>query len=347
MSEARAQAFAESVRDHAIGAMWIATALIGERTGLWQALADAPATSAQLAARTGLQERYVLEWLRGQVANGALEHDAASGRFTLPPEHATVLLDPDSPLYAGGLPRMATSFARVVPEVERAFREGGGVPYAAYGADGRSSIADANASGFRKRFAQEWVPALGSGVVDRLRAGGSALEMGCGVGNAAVALALAFPAASIVGVDLDAGSLDDAQRNAREAGVGDRVRFCRPDEAEGAHDLVYAFEMVHDCGDPVAVLRSMRACAAPGGAVLVGDDVGAEDLAGDVGPTGALLYGCSVLHCLPVSLAEPGGAGTGTCMRESTFRGYAADAGFGAVDVLPIDHDYWRFYRLR
>jgi SAM-dependent methyltransferase len=328
---------------------------IGERLGLYRALADhGPLDPDGLAGRAGVHERYAREWLEHQAVAGLVEVESDDGgrrRYRLPEAHAEVLLDGDSLSYMTPLALAPVGIAQAMPLVLDAFRAGGGVPYEAYGPDLRHSVARINRPLFLNLLAQEWFPAV-PGLVERLTADPPArvADVGCGTGWSSIAIARGFPRASVVGLDLDTESIAQARVNADASGVSDRVTFGVRDAADpqlaGGFDLVCAFETIHDMTDPVAALRAMRGLRAPGGTVLVADERVADHFTTQVEDGERFQWGWSVLTCLPSGLAEPPAAGTGTIMRTPTFRRYARDAGFADVEVLPIENDFWRFYRL-
>jgi 2-polyprenyl-3-methyl-5-hydroxy-6-metoxy-1,4-benzoquinol methylase len=172
----------------------------------------------------------------------------------------------------------------------------------------------------------------------------------CGTGWSSIAMARAYPLVHVDGFDLDAGSVAIAQENVRDSGLGDRVTVQRRDAADpqltGRYDLVTIFEALHDMPDPVAVLRALRGLLTPAGVLIVVDERAAERFEAPGDEVQRMLYGFSVLHCLPVGMADQPSAATGTVMRPATLRGYAHEAGFSDVEVLPIEDDFWRFYRL-
>jgi 2-polyprenyl-3-methyl-5-hydroxy-6-metoxy-1,4-benzoquinol methylase len=201
------------------------------------------------------------------------------------------------------------------------------------------------------QLGSEWLPAMPD-VDRRLRADPPAkvADVGCGTGWSSIAIAKAYPKVRVDGFDLDEPSIASARENAAKAGIGNRLTFEARDAAAGgeaaSYDLVTAFETIHDMADPVAALRAMRALVAPGGAVLVADERVAETFIAPGDELERFSYGRSVLHCLPVGRFDPPGLGTGTVMRPETLRRYASEAGFSGVEILPIEHDFWRFYRL-
>ena len=329
---------------------------LGERLGLYRALAEGgPATASELAKRTGVAERYAREWLEQQAVAGILAAgggaDAASRRFSLPPGHDEVLLDGDSLNYMTPLALGVVGVAQALPQVRGAFTTGAGVPYEAYGIDTRQCISRINRPMFVNLLASEWFPAV-PGLVDRLAADPPArvADVGCGTGWSSISIARGFPKAVVTGLDLDEASIDEARAHAEEAGVADRVTFEVRDAADpglaGSFDLVCAFETIHDMVDPVAALRAMGALRADGGTVLVADERVADEFTTDVEDGERFQWGWSAVHCLPCALTDPPATGTGTIMRTPTLRRYAQEAGFAEVEVLPIENDFWRFYRL-
>ncbi len=332
---------------------------LGLRLGLYEALeAHGPTTVGELAEACGINERYAREWLEQQAVTGLLTvddlgADGASRRYALPAAHAHVLLEPDSPANTTAVAAFVAECGRMVPALVEAFRTGAGLPYADYG------IHDLQAAFTRPVFVnslvQEWIPALPD-IHARLGAGEPVriAEIGCGEGIASITLARAFPNAVVHGFDLDEASIAAARKNAAEAGVGDRVRFELCDASKGAagipadepYDLVFAIEMLHDVPDPVGVLTTMRELRADGGAVLIADERVADEFTAPGDEMERFMYAASVLHCLPVGMVEPGSAATGTVIRSSIVKGYAADAGFEGTTVLPVEHPQFRLYRL-
>ena len=348
-------ALTERLFGAALGAYELLTVYLGDRLGLYTALAErGPLTSSALAEATGIDERYAREWLEQQAVAGfvALDRDGETSErlFRLPEGHEDVFLDRDSLSYLVPMAQFGVAFARVLDAVEGAFRSGGGVPWSEYGDVGRTAQEGANRPQFRNLLASEWIPAMPD-VHARMADDPPAriADVACGAGWSSIALALAFPKVRVDGFDLDEPSIEAARRNAVEAGVSDRVAFHIRDAAEGLHgsyQLVAVFEAIHDLSRPADVLRAMRALAADDGAVLVVDERVADRFTAPGDDIERLMYTYSVLCCLPVGLADSPSAATGTVMRTDTLRRYAQEAGFSDLDVLPIEHDVFRFYRL-
>jgi SAM-dependent methyltransferase len=350
----RADALAERIFGSLLGTMEILTVYIGDRLGLYGALAEGPATSTELAARAGIAERYAREWLEQQAVSGLVDVEdasmaAADRRYGLRPEHAEVLLDREALTYMPPFGRMMVAVAQRLPELMDAYRAGGGVNWRDFGPDMSEGQESSNRPAYLAGMAS-WIPSGLPDVHERLAAGGRAADVGCGGGWSSIALAQAYPRVIVDGFDLDEPAIERARRSADERGLADRVRFHAADPAEIDHgdgyDLVCAFECIHDMSQPVQVLAAMRGMAGGEGAVMVMDEKVGERFAAPGDDIDRLMYGFSTLVCLPDGMSHPGSVGTGTVMRPSVLEGYARQAGFERVEVLPIDADMWRFYRL-
>jgi 2-polyprenyl-3-methyl-5-hydroxy-6-metoxy-1,4-benzoquinol methylase len=348
----RRDALEERLFGAVLGMMDVHTVYIGDRLGLYRALTEGAGTPAEVAAATGTDERYVREWLEQQAVAGLLAVD--DGRFALPPGHEEVLVQSTSLHCLAPLARLTVGVVRPLPEVLEAFRSGDGVPYERYDADFCDGQGDMNGAMFDALLGREWLPAMPE-VDERLRSRPPArvADVACGTGRSTLAIARAYPDARVDGIDLDAHSIDVADRHlaAADGDLAGRVSFAVRDAADpglaGRYDLVTVFEAVHDLSRPVDVLRAVRGLLAEGGTALIADERVADEFQAPGDDIERLMYGYSVLHCLPVGMADQPSAATGTVMRTSTLRRYAREAGFGGVEVLPIDNDFWRFYRLQ
>ena len=355
IDDAKLGAFAEGLFGAGLQMMELVLVHLGRRLGLYAALRGRPSTAGELASASGIDERYAREWLEQQAMAGTVTVDDPSAapdarRFSLPEEHAVVLLDEEHPAYTGALADAFTPIALTFEDLVGAFHTGHGVPFADY------HLHDMQAGFTRPMFANElvstWIPALPD-VHSRLEAGEALLiaDIGCGEGWAAIYLAEAYPSVRVDGFDLDDASIAAARKHASERGVADRVHFevqdITSDAVEAGYDLVLAVEVIHDLADPVDVLQAMDRISRPDGVVLIVDENAAETFAPDPeDPIQRLLYGFSVLHCLPAGRTHEHSAATGTVMRPGTFEGYATSAGFRDVTVLPVEHPVFRFYRL-
>ncbi len=340
-----------------LGAAELMTAYLGLRLGLYDVLAEGgPATAPELAERAGIAPRYAREWLEQQAAAGILlaqsgEVPAEQRVFTLPAGHAEALTDPGSLFSIAPLVLLPIGgMASVLPLLIEAFRTGEGIAYERFGPELRGGQAGLNRSVFQHQLAG-WIAATLPAVHAALGGeGGVVADVACGSGYSSIALAQAYPKARVHGLDLDERSVSDARENAREAGVADRVTFEVRDAGDrdlaGRYDLVCVFDALHDMARPVEVLRSCRALLAPGGSVLLMEPNVGERFTAPASETERFQYAVSLLHCLPVGMAEQPSAATGTVMRPGTVRSYASEAGFARVRVLPVRHTFHRLYQL-
>src|SRR3954451_21941313 len=339
-----------------LGMMDMLSIYLGDRLGLYRALRDGdPATPGDLASRAGIDRRYALEWLEQQAVTGIVEVDDASApaderRFRLPDGYADALLDEENPSVIP-LVRSAASFASVMPQLLEAFRTGGGVPWADFGPDMIEAQGDFNRPWLVGSFGTEMLPAI-PGIADRVAANPPArvADVACGVGWAGISIAQAYPSVRVDGFDIDEPSITLARVNAAEAGVADRVNHSVEDVGDllldGVYDLAIVVEAIHDLSAPVEVLDSIRRMLTAGGTLIVADEKTEDAFSAPASETERLFYTYSVLCCLISAQVDDPTAATGTVMRRSTFEEYARAAGCASVDVLPIEHDFLRFYRL-
>jgi SAM-dependent methyltransferase len=347
----------ERVFDSLVNTLELFCIYVGDQLGFYRLLHDGgPATSAELAARAGTAERYTREWLEQQATAGFITcenpgDDASERRYALPPEYAPLFVERENLSFAPPMAQIAAGCVAPLHDLLAAFRTGAGVPYADYGRDLHEGQAGMTRPQLVNLLAQEWIPAMPD-IADRLQAEPPArvADIGMGLGWSSIALARGYPRISVDGFDLDEASVTAAQANARAAGVDDRVTFQVRDagdpELAGSYDLALAVECVHDMSDPVGALRAMRRLVGDGGTVLIVDERVPDTFAPVGDPVERVMYGFSVLHCLPVGMVETPSAETGTVMRRPTFHRYAQEAGFARVDELPIENDFFRFYRL-
>ena len=352
---ATAEAYAERLFAASLGSYETLSTYVGLTLGWFAALAEGgPATSTEIAARTGTQERYCREFCEFQASLGVLTADDATDPrarvFTLPAGPAEVLLDEQSLNYLGPLTRMSAAAGRRIDDLLTAYRDGGGVTWDAFGDDARESQAALN----RPWFTHQLGPALTTVPdlhAELSRAGARILDLGCGGGWSTIALARAYPDAVVVGVDVDEPSLVAARAAASAAGTDDRVSFVLTDGADvpGAepYDAAFAFECLHDMPRPVEVLAAVRAVVRPGGPVVIMDEAVDDAFTAPGSEVDRCMYGFSLFICLPDGMASTPSAATGTVMRRPALTDYATRAGFTDVAVLPIaDFGFFRFYLL-
>lgn len=324
-------------------------AAIGDKLGLFKALAGDPAASDELAGRTGLNERYVREWLAGMHAAGYLTLRPEDGRYELPPEHAPTLVDEPGPAFFGGVHQELLGAIQRYDAVVDAFRHGGGVALGAFPEDVHTGIARFTAMWHEHLLTQQWLPAVPQAVA-MLERGVDVADVGCGQGRALIKLVQTYPQSRFVGYDSLPSSLERARANAEAAGVADRIRFVELDASAGlpeSFDLVTTWDVVHDAVNPLGILQSIREALRPGGIYLCLDINCSDDPAANVGPIASLLYGFSTMLCMTVSLAH-GGEGLGTMgLPESKLRQLCTKAGFSSVTRAALENPFNNLYLVR
>ena len=349
MDENRAAEFTGRVLADTAATATIVLAALGDRMGLFRDMAaHGPATSGELAGRTGLSERYVREWLGGMFAAGYLTYDEVQQTYALPAEHAPTLAAEPGPAFFGGVHQELIGAIQRYDQVAAAFRQGGGVRAADLHPDVWAGTSRFTAQWHQNMLVQQWLP-LVPGTVAKLRSGARVADVGCGTGQALIALARAFPAITGTGYDVHPPVIEQARQAAAEAGVADRISYQVLDAAAGlpgSYDVITTFDVVHDAVDPLGLLRSVREALRPGGRYLCLEINCSDQAGGNVGPIAALLYGFSVLYCMTTSLAE-GGEGLGTLgLPEPVLRQLAGKAGFAQVRHVEMDNPFNSLYEL-
>jgi 2-polyprenyl-3-methyl-5-hydroxy-6-metoxy-1,4-benzoquinol methylase len=329
---------------------------IGHRLGFYRALADAPATCADLAARTGCHERYTREWLEQQAATDILtvenpQADTATRRYSLPIAYREVLTDKESLNYLAPLPQLAVGATSVVDRLLDAYRTGRGIAFSDYGLDVREGQAGMNRAAFLYALPDQWLPAIPD-IHARLRDHPAAriADIGCGAGWSSIGMARGYANVRVDAFDLDQASVELARRNVGEYGLSERVDIQLRDAGDpslaGAYDLVTVFEALHDMSDPLRALKTIKRLIAPGGSALIVDERVNEMFTPAADEIERMMYGWSILHCLPAGMADQPSAATGTVLRPEAVQRMAIAAGFRSVGILPIDNLFFRFYRL-
>jgi SAM-dependent methyltransferase len=334
IDEAKLNAFVGKMLGDLGGAISVPTVRLGMRLGLFDTLARAPATSAELALRAGgLHERYVREWALAQTANGYIEFDPASGSFSLSPEQAMVFATPDSPVYLPGAFEMVAAMIEAEPKVEQCFRHGTGVRWG----DDSGCLFCATGAFFRPGYVnnivQAWLPAL-DGVEQRLRAGANVADVGCGVGFSTLLMAEAYPESRFTGYDFHEPSIEEARRHAVDHGLDDRVRFevAKAKEiAETGFDLVTMFDCLHDMGDPRGCAAHMRSILKPGGTWMIVEPIAGDSPTQNMNAVGRLFYNASTMICVPTSLDQEVGEGLGAQAGEARLTEIIREGGFATV----------------
>ncbi|MGB9369705.1 MAG: class I SAM-dependent methyltransferase [Xanthobacteraceae bacterium] len=321
---------------------------LGDKLGLLKALsALGPVSAAEFARRQQLCPEMTAEWLRVMTCAGYLERDH-DGKYSLPPEHAMIVANDGGPMcFAGGLQQIG-SFADQLPRLLDAFRNGGGVPQAAYSSDLREGMERLSATWFEHELVEHWLASLP--LASRLHAGATVADVGCGAGRAVIAMAKAFPASRFTGFDAFAPSIERATRNAAAAGVAERVSFEVRDVTKGLSsqfDLVTAFDSLHDMPDPVEGLAAFARGLKKDGTLLVLEIGAGDDSTDEAGPVGVVLHATKLFYNLPVGLASSGSALGNTSFSESHMKSLCRTAGLTFERTLPVRNPLHKLYVIR
>jgi SAM-dependent methyltransferase len=347
---------ADRIFDGILGTYDTWSIYVGDKLGFYREMRDGDPLAAEVLARkTGVHARYAREWLEQQAVSGFIVCDdpdlpAEERLYRLDAAGAEVFTDDLSVNFLAPFVRLVTSAGLQLPALLKAYQSGGGVSWSQFGDDMRTGQAEMNRPWFLAALARDWFPAVPE-IQARLEAGAMIADIGCGEGWSSIAFARGYDNVSVDGYDLDAPSIKAAKDHADAAGLSDRVRFHQVDagtvDRAQTYDLVTAFECIHDLAQPVPVLKAMRRLVKPDGHVVVMDERVNESFVGPVaGDVERLMYGFSLFTCLPDGLSHQPSVGTGTVMRPATLEGYARDAGFAGVEILLIENELWRFYRL-
>lgn len=303
--------------------------VIGHRLGLYRALAQGSATPAQFADRTGCDQRYLTEWLRGQAAGGYVGYDPASGEFSLSEEQAFLLADPNGPNVPAAF-LIGLGYLRAEPRVTEAFRTGAGVGWHEHDEDVFVGCDAFFRPGYAAELVPNWIPAM-DGLDEKLAAGARVADLGCGLGSSSVLLAEAYPRITVFGSDYHPESIDLARTKVAEAGLADRISFevATAQTFTGSdYDLVTMFDCLHDMGDPLGAARRVREALAPDGTWLLVEPNASDNVEDNFNPVGRLYYAASTFLCVPNALSQPGGHSLGAQAGEAAIRQVVTDAGF-------------------
>ncbi len=331
------------------GAFTMALGYIGDRLGIFKAMSGAgPLTSVELAEKTRLNERYVREWAKAMVAGEYIDYEPESDKYVMTDVQAFVLANEDSPMFVGGAFHFTTPSIWKVPEVMKAFENGGGVPYSELPDDIPEAIERFFRPGYIHFLAQEWLPTV-EGLKEKLEEGATVADVGCGCGQSTVAIAKAYPKSKIMGIDNDAKSIERARKLAQENQVSNAEFLCAPAEeiaGEQKYDLICSFDCIHDMIDPLGTLKAIRGALAEEGVYVWSEPNASEKPLENRNPLGKAFCSISPLHCMTVSLAH-GGEGLGTVIGEAGAHELATEAGFSIFEKLPIENPFNQFFALR
>jgi len=305
--------------------------LLGDKLGLYKAMADSqPVTSAELAQRTGTNERYVREWLNANAASGYVTYDPATKSFTLPPEQALALAIDNSPAFLPGAFQIISACFHDAGKIEEAFRTGKGVGWHEHHHDLFHGTERFFRPGYIANLTSSWIPAL-EGVTAKLQSGAKVADIGCGLGASTILMAKEYPQSEFFGFDYHAGSIDLAKAAAAREGVGDRVTF----EIASAksypgkdYDFVAFFDCLHDMGDPRGAAAYVHSTMKPDGTWMIVEPYAEDATEANLNPVGRVFYSASTMLCVPASMSQEVGAALGAQAGEARIRDVVTSGGF-------------------
>ncbi len=304
--------------------------VLGERLGLYKALAQGPMTSEELARKTATDERYVREWLASQAAGGYVSYDERANRFSLSEEQAFALAQEDSPAYVPGAFELALGSLAAVPRIAECFRSGAGMGWHEHDGGVFDGCEKFFRPGYAANLVSAWIPAL-EGVKEKLEAGARVADVGCGKGASTILMAKAFPNSEFVGFDYHDQSIEGARETAQREGVGDRVTFAQAkakDFPGEDYDFVAVFDCLHDMGDPAGAAAHVRAALKQDGTWMIVEPFANDSLQGNLNPVGRVYYSFSTLLCTPCSRSQEVGLCLGAQAGEARVREVVTSAGF-------------------
>jgi ubiquinone/menaquinone biosynthesis C-methylase UbiE len=350
MDKDKIKSFADKVFADMAGAMTAGMGYLGTKTGLFRVMAGkGPLRAEEVARQSGLQTRYVEEWLKGMTCAKYLEYDPAGETYCLTDEHAFLLASDDTDHFMGGLFSIVPVLLRVAPDVAVAFAQGGGVRFEEYGSDGVTGFDLINRGQYDHRLTTYWLKDLPQ-VRARLETGARVLDVGCGAGRACVAIAKDFPLTRVVGLDPDGESIRQAEAAAAAAGVAERITFraATTDDLDPASpfDLITTCDCIHDFAAPQRTLEQIRKLLKFDGTLFIVEPKAADRLEDNINPIATMFYGFSMFHCMTQSLAN-GGPGLGTCLGPTRTETLVRSAGFGSFEQLDIKSAVNLFYAAR
>lgn len=313
-------------------AMHAGLVVIGESLGLYKALAaaDKPLSPAELAERTGTNERYIREWLNAQAAGGYVSFEADNQRYFLSEEQAFALADENSPAYLPGAFLVAVSALRAVPKLMERFRTGDGLGWHEHDTGLFRGTEMFFRPGYAANLINSWIPSL-DGVEEKLKAGAKVADIGCGLGSSTILMAQAYPNSTFMGFDYHDKSIEMARERAAEGGVSDRVQFgvARAKDFPGEdYDFVTYFDCLHDMGDPVGAAAHVLEAIKPDGTWMIVEPFAHDDTKDNLNPIGRAFYSASTLICTPASLSQEVGLALGAQAGEARMRDVVLKGGF-------------------
>lgn len=330
MNEEKLHAFIGQILQDLGGANSAPLVQLGEKLGIYQALSnDGASTAKQLAKSTGLAERYLREWLAAQAASNYISYDPSSQKFSMSPEQTFVLANKDSPVYLAPAFTAAIVVAQNEAKVAEAFKSGEGVSWDNQTSCLSCAVAEFFRPGYQNNLIQAWLPTL-DGVVEKLEAGATVADIGCGHGITTTLMAQSYPNSQFVGYDFHAHSIEQARQHAADHGVTNvTFEVCLAKEVPGEYDLITIFDCLHDMGDPAGAMQHVRSILKPDGSCMIVEPMAGDSLEDNLNPVGRLYYSASTMICVPTSLAQEVGRALGAQAGEKRLKQVIVDeAGF-------------------
>lgn len=313
------------------GTLHSAMAVIGDRLGLYKAMAEAgPVTPDELAARTNTTERYVREWLASQAAGGYVSYDAATRRFFLTEEQAFALTDENGPVFLPGAFELALAAVKAEPRIANAFQTGEGVGWHEHDPNLFRGTERFFRPGYAANLIDAWIPAL-EGVEQKLKSGAKVADVGCGHGASTILMAQAYPKSEFIGFDYHQGSIDQARKKASDAGLSDRVQFevaTAKNYPGKDYDFVAVFDALHDMGDPVGAATHVLSTIKSEACWMIVEPFANDKIEENLNPIGRIFYSASTLLCTPASRSQEVGLGLGAQAGEARIRDVVTEGGF-------------------
>ncbi|HJL86219.1 MAG: class I SAM-dependent methyltransferase [SAR324 cluster bacterium] len=348
MDENTIREFSQKIFHDLAGSMGSAMAYVGVKNGIFKIMKDQGEMTLELIVeKTGLNNRYLEEWLKGMVCTGYLKYHPERITFELPEEHAFLLASDGTDHFMGGLFSAVPMMVGVAPKVADAFRNGGGVHFNEFGEEGVDAISLMNEGTYRQRLASYWMKSIPD-IFQKLTEGCTTLDFGCGTGNVSMTLAEAFPRTTCYGIDLDLTSIQKAEQSAQNAGFKDKISFIHGNIEtleDQQFDLITILDCIHDLVDPVGILKSLKKMLRQGGSIFIVEPKAADKLEENINPIAGMYYGMSLFHCMTQSIAA-GGPGLGTCMGPQKMEDLIKESGFSQFEILKIKSPVSLFYRV-
>ena len=349
MDEKVVKEFANKIFQDMSSSFSTAMAFIGVKNGIFKIMQDRGELNIdEITKLTGLDQRYLEEWLKGMVSTQYIIFNPDNSTYILPEEHAFLLASEGSDHFMGGLFYSIPMMVSVASKVAESFKNGGGVKFNEYGEDGVDAISIMNEGTYKKRLGSYWIKSMPD-IFEKLTSGCDILDFGCGTGNVSITLSKEFPKTQPYGLDLDEISIKKAKSNAEKEGLSKKIKFINGGLEKLSGNkfyLITLLDCIHDLVDPVGILKKLKTLLTDDGSLFIVEPKVEDNLEKNINPIAGMYYGMSLFHCMTQSLAS-GGPGLGTCMGPSKMKELVSDSGFKSVEILKIKSPVSLFYRVK